>query len=100
MVPDFSEREAVEHIEQLEGLLYALTNKPNLENFIEAVEYANENKGITIGLTGFDGGNLLKIVKEAIHVPSEKGEYGPVEDVHMIIDHLVSSYLRYLCTSD
>ena len=44
MVPDFSEREAVEHIEQLEGLLYALTNKPNLENFIEAVEYARKKE--------------------------------------------------------
>lgn len=81
-------------------VIVAISASGNSPNVIEAVEYANENKGITIGLTGFDGGNLLKIVKEAIHVPSEKGEYGPVEDVHMIIDHLVSSYLRYLCTSD
>ena len=28
-----------------------------------------------------------------IHVPTEKGEYGPAEDVHMILDHLIGAYL-------
>jgi D-sedoheptulose 7-phosphate isomerase len=31
-----------------------------------------------------------------VHVPAEKGEYGPAEDGHMVLDHLVGSYLKLL----
>ena len=38
---------------------------------------------------------------EGVHVPTEKGEYGPAEDVHMFLDHLVASYLtRYIKTEE
>jgi D-sedoheptulose 7-phosphate isomerase len=30
-----------------------------------------------------------------VHVPTEKGEYGPAEDVHMMLDHLITSYLMH-----
>ena len=53
--------------------------------------------GPTIGLTGFDGGKLKKIVDYVIHVPTDKGEYGPVEDIHMIFDHIIGTYLMYIC---
>ena len=33
------------------------------------------------------------IADEGIHVPTEAKEYGPAEDAHMVIDHLVGSYL-------
>ena len=52
---------------------------------------------ITVGLTAFDGGTLKKSVDISLHVPTEKGEYGPSEDAHMILDHLIGSYLnRYI----
>lgn len=75
-------------------LLVAISASGNSPNVIKAVEYANANGGITIGLTGFDGGELKKAASMNVHVPSSKGEYGPVEDMHMVLDHLVGAYLK------
>lgn len=49
-----------------------------------------------MALTGFDGGELRRISQLGVHVQTGKGEYGPVEDVHMILDHLVSASLALL----
>lgn len=65
----------------------------NSMNLIKAVEYANQHGAVTVGLTAFDGGKLKKISKYGVHVPCNKGEYGPAEDAHMIIDHLVHAYI-------
>lgn len=65
----------------------------NSPNVINAIEYANTNGASTVGLTGFDGGKLAKAAQVNIHVPTQKGEYGPVEDLHMVVDHLVGAYL-------
>ena len=68
-------------------------NSPNL---LSAFEYAHELGAKTVAITAFDGGQLKKIADENIHVPTGLGEYGPAEDAHMILDHLVSSYLMRL----
>lgn len=65
----------------------------NSPNVLSAIRYANAHGATTVGLTGFDGGELAKICGINVHVPTAKGEYGPVEDVHMIIDHLTSAWL-------
>lgn len=67
----------------------------NSENVLKAIRHANSNGGISIGLVGFDGGKLKKEAKHCIHFPSLKGEYGPVEDAHIIIDHIITSYLYF-----
>lgn len=68
-------------------------NSPNL---LAGMRYANAHGATTVGLTGFDGGELAKLVQINIHVPTAKGEYGPVEDLHMVIDHLTTGYLIQL----
>ncbi len=81
-------------------LLVDISASGNSPNILKAVEYTKENNGITIGLTGFDGGELKKIVDHVIHVPTVKGDYGPVEDVHMILDHVVGNYLMQMCREE
>ena len=84
---------------QLECLLtegdvvIAISASGNSPNVVQAIEFANERKAISVGLTGFDGGRLGELCEVHIHVPSARGEYGPVEDAHMVLDHLVMSYL-------
>ncbi len=84
---------------QLEPLLtegdvvVAISASGNSPNVVQAVEFANERKAVTVGLTGFDGGRLGELCEIHVHVPSARGEYGPVEDAHMVLDHLVMSYL-------
>lgn len=84
---------------QLENLLrpkdvvVAISASGNSPNIIQAVGYAIEQKAIVVGLTGFDGGMLSQLAHVNVHAPTQQGEYGPAEDVHMVIDHVVMSYL-------
>ena len=73
--------------------LVAISASGNSPNVIAAVEYARSRGATIVGLTGFDGGKLRPLSDISLHVATEKGEYGPVEDMHMIFDHLIGSYL-------
>jgi len=77
-------------------MLVAISASGNSPNVLAAARLAGELGGEVVGITGFDGGELRRLSDCVVHVPSEKGEYGPVEDVHMIVDHLVTSYLAFL----
>jgi len=74
-------------------VLVAISASGNSPNVVEAAKYAKELKGKTVGLVGFDGGALSGLCDYVIHAKSNRGEYGPVEDVHMILDHMITSYL-------
>jgi D-sedoheptulose 7-phosphate isomerase len=86
-------------VEQLKGsferddVLLTISASGNSKNVIKATEYANEKKGITISFVGFDGGKLKQISDICLHTPNAKGDYGPIEDLHIILDHLIVSYL-------
>jgi D-sedoheptulose 7-phosphate isomerase len=78
-------------------IVVGISASGNSQNLISAFEYANELGVKTIAITAFDGGQLKEMANENIHVPTGIGEYGPAEDAHMILDHLIGSYLmRYL----
>ena len=80
-------------------VVVAISASGNSPNVVQAIEYANANGAITVSITGFDGGKLKCISRVVVHVPTAKGEYGPVEDVHLTLNHLVSAYLIYVCRS-
>jgi D-sedoheptulose 7-phosphate isomerase len=46
-----------------------------------------------VALTGFDGGIMRNSADVVVHIDTAKGEYGPVEDMHMFLNHLVGTYL-------
>ena len=74
-------------------ILIAISASGNSPNLISAVQYVKKNGGDTVGIVGFDGGELAKICDHVIQVSTEKGEYGPVEDLHIFLDHMITSYL-------
>jgi len=76
-------------------VLVVISASGNSPNVIEAVKYANENGGTTIGFVGFDGGRLSELCDHVIHVISKKGEYGPVEDIHLVLSHMITSFLTF-----
>ena len=47
-----------------------------------------------IGMLGFTGGKLGSICDLFIHVKAEAGEYGPVEDAHLIINHILAHWFQ------
>lgn len=75
--------------------LIAISASGNSPNLVDAINWVKERGGKTIGLTGFDGGRIKEICDLAIHVNTPKGEYGPVEDIHLILDHLIGTWLQY-----
>ena len=81
-------------------ILVAISASGNSSNIICAAEWVKERDGIVMSLVGFDGGRLKEISDVVIHVKSQKGEYGPVEDVHMIMDHLLANWLQYKVMSE
>lgn len=81
-------------------VVVAISASGNSPNVIQAVRYANEHGARTIGLTGFDGGRLRPLVQLCVHVPTNEGEYGPVEDVHLVLDHLATGFLTHYCLDE
>lgn len=75
-----------------DDLVIAISGSGNSKNVINAVKYANSQGAYTIGLTGFDGGELLKISKYGIHVPSYEMQL--VEDIHLILNHTMMSIIK------
>jgi D-sedoheptulose 7-phosphate isomerase len=74
-------------------LLIAISASGNSPSLIKAFEYAKSAGINTVGITAFDGGKIKQMSDLSIHVPTKEKEYGPAEDAHMILDHLISAYL-------
>lgn len=72
-------------------VLIAISASGNSPNIIAAVEAAKQLGLTVLGLGGFTGGRLAQLADVSFVVPSNA--YGPVEDVHMILDHILTGYL-------
>jgi len=75
--------------------LVAISASGNSPNVLAAVEWVKSRGGMVIGLLGFDGGKLKDLCNLVVHIRTPQGAYGPVEDVHMVLNHLVYTWLRY-----
>lgn len=72
-------------------LISASGNSPNL---IEAAKWVKARGGRVTSFLGFDGGRLRELSDVVVHVPTVKGEYGPVEDAHLIINHVLAHWFQ------
>jgi len=73
-------------------VLIAISGSGNSPNVLQAVESAKQMGATTIGLTGFQGGQLKDCVDYSLIIPSDNMEI--IEDFHMIVDHLLTVCLR------
>ena len=65
----------------------------NSPNVVNAAKWVKEAGGYVLGLLGFNGGLLKGLCDHHILVEAHHTDYGPVEDVHIIIGHLISNWL-------
>lgn len=65
----------------------------NSENLIRGAQYVNEHGGTSIAWVGFDGGRLKQVCTLALHNENPKGDYGPIEDLHMFYVHMLVNFL-------
>jgi D-sedoheptulose 7-phosphate isomerase len=75
-------------------LCIAFSASGNSTNIINAIKFANENSIETFAIVGFDGGSLLSMTKNTIHIRSEIGLYGPIEDIHLYICHNITDQVK------
>jgi D-sedoheptulose 7-phosphate isomerase len=84
--------------EQLDNLIeegdiaLGISGSGNSPNILNAIQLANSRGALTIGFCGFDGGKLAQLVDIPVVVRNNCMEQ--VEDVHLMIEHLITSYLR------
>ena len=74
-------------------VLVLISASGNSANVVAAARAAQEIGGTTVALVGFDGGELARISDLVILTESEPGDYGPVEDVHLILNHMITGEL-------
>ncbi len=73
-------------------VVVAISTSGNSPNVLRAVELANEDGATVIGMTGFGAGKLGPMVDIHLHVPSDCIEQ--VEDIHLMLEHLITKALR------
>lgn len=77
-------------------VVIGISGSGNSKNVLKAIEYANNNGGITVGLTGYNGGRLKEISQYGVHIPVDDMQI--TEDLHMVLDHCMMKILcNYNC---
>lgn len=74
-------------------LVVAISASGNSPNLVAAFKYASSAGIKTAAVLGFDGGILKQLAVNVVHVSTEVGEYGPVEDLHLAINHAIAAWL-------
>lgn len=90
-------------VEQLKNLInpgdvvIGISASGNSENVIRAMQHAADIGCQTIGWSGFGGGKLATICD--VNVVVDSNQYGPVEDVHLILNHVLHAWIKEEFTS-
>ena len=77
---------------QPDDIVIGISGSGNSENVVRAVQYANENGGVSVGITGYSGGKVKQLSKYNVHVPVDDMQI--TEDLHMVLDHCM---MKILC---
>ncbi len=84
--------EQLRNFAQAGDLLVVITGSGNSPNIVEAVHAARALGLRTVGLLGFNGGDVRRLLDQTIIIESDN--YGYIEDAHMILTHLVTAYFK------
>jgi D-sedoheptulose 7-phosphate isomerase len=73
-------------------VVLAISASGNSSNVLKAIQLARTQKAITVGWSGYDGGKLATLVDVPVVVRSHSIEQ--IEDIHLILQHMVTAALR------
>ena len=73
-------------------IVIGISGSGNSENVVRAIKYANENGGVSVGITGYNGGKVKQLSRYNVHVPVDDMQI--TEDLHMVLDHCM---MKILC---
>jgi D-sedoheptulose 7-phosphate isomerase len=72
-------------------LVIAISGSGNSPNVVKAVEYANANGAVTLGLCGYRGGRLKELAQHVLWADIDDMQLA--EDVHFFFGHMVMQRL-------
>lgn len=75
-------------------MVVAISASGNSPNLLRAFEYASGAGITTAAVVGFDGGRLKELADLTVYAPTDLGDYGPAEDVHLLINHAVAGLIK------
>ncbi|OPY89037.1 MAG: Phosphoheptose isomerase [Smithella sp. PtaU1.Bin162] len=75
--------------------LLAISASGNSPNVVIAAKWVKEQGGRVMSFVGFTGGELKELSDVVLHVKSEAGEYGPVEDAHLVLNHILAHWFQF-----
>lgn len=84
--------EQLRNLVQQGDVLIGISASGNSPNLVHAFDYAARYGATTVAVVGFSGGKIAAMADHVVHVQS--GEYGPVEDMHLMFDHVVTDWFR------
>jgi D-sedoheptulose 7-phosphate isomerase len=73
-------------------IVIGISASGNSRNVLNAIAFAKTREAITVGFTGFDGGQLAQMVDLNVHANSSIIEH--VEDIHLILEHMIVKALK------
>jgi D-sedoheptulose 7-phosphate isomerase len=82
--------EQLKNFAEPQDLLIAFSGSGNSPNVIKAVNWANQNGLVTVGLTGRREGELGRIAQHPVFAESQ--HMGRIEEAHFLMQHLVAYY--------
>jgi D-sedoheptulose 7-phosphate isomerase len=83
--------EPLKNFFQKGDLIIGISGSGNSKNVLNAIEWGNQNGGVTIGLSGYNGGKLKTISTHNVHIKIDDMQI--TEDLHMMLDHCIMKIL-------
>ena len=72
-------------------VVIGISGSGNSKNVIKAIEFANSQNNLTVGITGYGGGKLREIASFSVNANINDMQIS--EDIHMILVHLLMKML-------
>jgi D-sedoheptulose 7-phosphate isomerase len=73
-------------------VVMAISGSGNSRNVLNALALARAHGGVTVGLTGCDGGKLKHLCDHCVIVPSDNIQH--IEELHLVVLHAIYSAIR------
>ena len=73
-------------------VVVGVSGSGNSKNVLKAIEFANANGGVTVGITGYDGGQLKQIAQHSVNANVNDMQLS--EDIHLSICHMLMQYFN------
>ena len=77
---------------QPDDIVIGISASGNSMNVLNALALAKSRRAITVGFTGFDGGQMAPMVDLNVHVNSSVIEH--VEDIHLMLEHMIVKAIK------